>query len=91
MNNSGRISYQCKAWHEFTKHQLTKNMRVERIISKEPHCANALRNHAKWLFDLGNGKLSTIFDDIIEVPKEMVCDGPDKLECKIYNNFEAMF
>jgi hypothetical protein len=38
--------------------------------------------------DLGNGKLPTILDDIIEVPKQMVCESPEELESRVYNDFE---
>ena len=80
----------AEAWSQFTRHQLTRNMRVERIMNINPHRCDILRKHAKWLLDLGNGTLPTTFlDDLIEIPNQMVCDGPEDLENKVYDNFET--
>ena len=49
----------AEAWCELTKHQLKKNMRVERILSANPGRTNCLCKHAKWLLDMGNGKFPT--------------------------------
>ena len=75
-------------WNQFTIHNLRKNMRVESLIARDPHRAEILRRHAAWLLRLGNGNLPTIFDDIIEIPKQMVCSNPQELENKVYDNFE---
>ena len=77
------------AWHEFTKHQLTRNMRVERIISIDSGRAQVLREHARWLLALGNGRLPTVIHDVIEIPQHMVCNDPEELENKVYNNFHS--
>ena len=65
-------------WSQFTAHRLTINMRVERLISASPERATMLQDYAKWLLQLGNGKLHTVFNDIIEVPSKMVCKTPSE-------------
>ena len=77
------------SWHEFTKHQLTKNMRVERIIANDSGRAQVLREHAKWLLALGNGKLTPVIHDVIEIPQHMVCNDPVELENRVYDNFHS--
>ena len=80
----------AEAWSQFTRHQLTRNMRVERIMNINTHRCDILPKHAKWLLDLGNGTLPTTFlDDLIKIPNQMVCDGPEDLENKVYDNFET--
>ncbi len=63
-------------------------MRVEKVISTEPHQAETLMKHKEWLLRLGDGKLPTILDNIIEIPKQMVCDSPEELENKLFDDFE---
>ena len=41
------------------------------------------------LLDLGNGKLPSILKDIIEVPTQMLCDSPEDIESRVYDDFET--
>ena len=63
-------------------------MRVERLMDTNQQRTDRLHKHAKWLLQLGDGKLLTICGDVIEVPQHMVCEGPEKPEDHVYSNFE---
>ena len=63
-------------------------MRVERLITSNPELSEKLKAYAEWLLNLGDGKLPTIFKDIIEVPEQMVCRDTAELEDKVYDNFQ---
>ena len=62
-------------------------MKVELLIARDPHRKEQLRRYAAWLLRLGDGKLDTIFNDLIEIPEQMVCANPEELENKVYDNF----
>jgi len=66
----------CSTWRGFRKLSLTNNMR-----SEDP-------NYSKWLLDLGDGTLKNedgLGDDIIEIPKDMVCT--DSIVQAIFGSF----
>ncbi|KAL7530004.1 hypothetical protein ACHAWF_003203 [Thalassiosira exigua] len=68
-------------------------MRVERLLNSEAsyeHTAK-LRAHAEWLLKLGDGKLHTICDNVIEVPNDMVSESQTELENRVYDNFLANY
>ena len=46
-----------ESWPYFKIHHLTKNMRVERMISRHPEREKELLDYASWLLKLGNGTL----------------------------------
>ena len=80
-------------WHRYTMHRLTKNMRVERLISTDTSAnrISELRAHADWLLAMGNGKLENKCQNLITIPKKMVCISPDELEEKVYDDFEVNY
>ena len=45
------------SWSFFKVHHLTKNMRVERMISRHPEREKELLDYASWLLNLGCGTL----------------------------------
>ena len=38
--------------------------------------------HTAWLLKLGDGRLDTIFNDLIEIPDQMVCASPEDSKTK---------
>ena len=64
MENHGRIS-------KFI--DLTKNMKVEKMILLYPNQKTELMNCASWLLEMGNKNLRGPFTDLVEVPKHTTC------------------
>lgn len=81
--------FNADCWKHFTELNLETNMRVETLVQKFPHRAQQLREHADWLLALGNGTLPTVYQNIIEIPPQMVVQGVQELEDKVYDDFEA--
>ena len=83
--------FNSEVWGDVTKLELSNNMRVQRLIDKNPERESELRSHAQWLLDLGNGDLPCVYQNIIEVPERMVCQTPEELESKVYNDLMANY
>ena len=75
-------------WSHFKPLSLKLNMRVERLIIRDPTRAQRLKEYGEWLLSVGNGSLPTIFNDIIEIPDHMVRKSCHQLETSVYVDFE---
>lgn len=78
-------------WKDITKLHLTNNMRVQKLIDAYPERERELRAHAQWLLDLGNGTLPCVYQNVIELPQQMICTTMEELESKVYNDLEANY
>ena len=76
-------------WTQVTTLSLKENMRVKRIMGENPSIEREAKytNHAKWLLSIGNGTLKPITSNIIEIPKQMVCEDSKELRNKVYDDF----
>ena len=76
-------------WEEFKVHKLSKNMRVERLIGENtsPERADKLREHTKWVLNMGNGSIEGPFKTVIDIPTNMMCVDAETPEEKVYDNF----
>lgn len=81
--------FNSDVWKGITKLHLTNNMRVQKLIDAFPDRERELRAHAQWLLDLGSGKLRCVYQNIIEIPRHMICTTREELESQVYNDLEA--
>ena len=77
-------------WKYCTTLRLTTNMRIQRMIDRNPTDDNRerLNNFGDWLLSIGNGTIETVEDNIIEIPEQMACPTPQDLYNQVYDNFE---
>ena len=57
------------------------------MISRYPERKRELINYVSWLLDMDNGKLRGPFNDLTEVPQQMVCNSTEELEHRLLNDF----
>ena len=80
---------QSRTWSSFKTIRLKRNMRVERLlrINNSPERTKKLKDYAEWLLKVGDGKLDTKYQNLIEIPPQMVCQTQNELEEKIFPRF----
>jgi hypothetical protein len=77
-------------WRHFIPLTLTQNMRIKRLLQSNltPDRTQELKDHEKWLLQVGRGTLPTVqikgASNIIEVSPNMVCYSPKILKEKVY-------
>jgi len=78
-------------WKHCTTLKLTENMRVQRMIDKNPTQTNIeyLQQYSEWLLSIGEGTTPTVRDNIIELDREIVCETVNEVIDEIYNDFES--
>ena len=69
-----------ESWPFFKVHHLTKKMRVERMISRHPEREKELLDYVFWLLKLENGTPRATYNDLIEVPTQMICKPTEDLK-----------
>jgi ATP-dependent DNA helicase PIF1 len=74
---------------------LTKNMRVQKMINKHPgdqEFHQELKEHERWLLDLGEGKLPSLAEvpitgeSVIEIPQSMARDNREDVIGEIFGD-----
>jgi hypothetical protein len=81
-------------WRHFIPLTLTQNMRIKRLLQSNstPDRIQELKDHEKWLLQVGRGTLPTVqikgASNLIEVPPNMVCYSPKILKEKVYFDFK---
>ena len=77
-----------EVWLHSKRIQLTKNMRVNRLLGPNPSVEHLqrLEDYSKFLLDLGDGKIESVMtnSNIIEVPKHMVRRSTSSLVESVY-------
>ena len=82
-----------QVWRSVKHLKLSQNMRVQRLISSggDVDRIRELDEYSKWLLSIGNGTVPTVGNGLIEVPQHMVCQTPEELNGKVYDNFDTEF
>ncbi|KAL7552468.1 hypothetical protein ACHAWF_015721 [Thalassiosira exigua] len=78
-------------WQHFIPLHLTRNMRIERLLTDSTSEARKQRllHHKDWLLSIGNGTAPPVVPNtnIIEIPKHMVANSKTELESRIFPDF----
>ena len=82
-----------KLWGEHVIHlKLRENMRVKNAIQARPNDEDfkaELLAYEDWLLKLGEGRLPTPCQNIIEIPPQMCLNSKDEVIASVFDDFES--